>query len=359
MPGHDIVVIGFSAGGIESLCQMVANLPRDLPASLFVVHHFPAQSVSALPSIVNRAGPLRASQPVDGEAILPGRIYIAPPNQHLLIGDGRIRLTLGPRDHGHRPAIDPLFRTAARSYGPRVIGVILSGTLDDGTAGLLAIKEAGGLALVQEPKETAYPGMALSAIEHVSVDAVAPIAELGPLIDRLSREPAPEVTPRVPRHSEIDTAYPEPAYTGTAALREAGPHDQQSPFVCPECGGVLSESEHGGFLHFRCHVGHGYSAESLLAGQSATLEAALWSAVRTLEEKAELARRLAESARGKGLQRSAERFASTATEAEQGSSAIRAVLLKGAVAKTIGEPAEPDEPEEVEDKSRVSGAGGR
>lgn len=199
MPGHDIVVIGFSAGGVDPLCQLVAGLPRDFPASLFVVHHFPPQSVSALPSIVNRAGPLEAAHPVDGEAIRPGRIYVARPDQHLLVRDHHIQLTRGPREHGHRPAVDPLFRTAARSHGSRVIGVLLSGTLDDGTAGLLAVKDAGGLALVQDPAETAYPGMALSAIQHVPVDAVAPIARLGPLVDRLSREPAPGINGPVPQ----------------------------------------------------------------------------------------------------------------------------------------------------------------
>ena len=356
MPGHDIVVIGFSAGGIDPLCQLVADLPRDFPASLLVVHHFPPQSVSALPRIVNRAGPLRASHPVNGEAIAPGRIYIARPDQHLLLRDGHIRLTRGPREHGHRPAVDPLFRSAARSHGSRVIGVILSGTLDDGTAGLLAIKDAGGLALVQDPDETAYPGMALSAIQHVPVDTVAPVAQLGSIIDRLSREPASEIRRPTPRGFDTDPADPEPALAGTTALRENGPPGQPSPFVCPECGGALWESERGGFLHFRCHVGHGYSAESLLADQSDTLEAALWTAVRSLEEKADLARRLAERTRHKGLHRSAERFVSTAREAELGSSIIRTALLKDPVPRALATPAEPVEPEQT---TRLSRAGRR
>ncbi len=353
MPGHDIVVIGFSAGGIEPLCQLVAHLPRDFPASLLVVHHFPPQGVSALPRIVNRAGPLRASHPVDGEAIAPGRIYIARPDQHLLIRDGHIRLTRGPREHGHRPAVDPLFRTAARSHGSRVIGVILSGTMDDGTAGLLAIKDAGGLALVQDPDETAYPGMALSAIQHVSVDTVAPVVQLGSIIDRLSREPASEIRRPIPRESDPDPADPEPALAGTAALRENGPPGQPSPFVCPECGGALWESERGGFLHFRCRVGHGYSAESLLADQSDTLEAALWTAVRSLEEQADLARRLAERTRHKGLHRSAERFVSTAREAELGSSIIRTALLKHPVPHPRAAPTAPVQPEETTRPSRA------
>lgn len=186
------MVVGFSAGGMGPLMQLVADLPPDFPASIFVVHHFPAQSVSALPNILNRTGPLPASQPADGERIRPGRIYAACPDRHLLVRDGRIRLSSGPREHGHRPAIDPLFRSAARSYGPRVVGVMLSGTLHDGTTGLIAIKGAGGIAVVQDPEHAAYPGMPASAIQHVPVDHVVPPSGLAALLDRLVREPAPE-----------------------------------------------------------------------------------------------------------------------------------------------------------------------
>jgi two-component system chemotaxis response regulator CheB len=192
MSGHDIVVVGFSAGGIDPLLQMVADLPRDFPASMFVVHHFPARSISALPSIVSRATVLPVVQVADGEQIAPGHIYIGRPDRHLLLERARARLTRGPREHGHRPAVDPLFRTAARMFGPRAIGVVLSGTLDDGTAGLHAIKSAGGLAVVQDPEHSAYPGMPASAIQHVEVDHIARPEELGRLVNRLAREPAPE-----------------------------------------------------------------------------------------------------------------------------------------------------------------------
>jgi two-component system chemotaxis response regulator CheB len=340
MPTHDIVVIGFSAGGIDPLQRLVADLPSDFPASIFVVHHFPAMSISALPSILTRAGSLPAVQPVDGDEIVPGRIYVARPDHHLLVGNNRVRLTRGPREHGHRPAIDPLFRTAARCFGPRVIGVILSGTLDDGTAGLLAVKRAGGLAVVQSPEESAYPGMSLSALRNVPVDYVARATEMGALLERLVRLPAPEVAGAISPADQTDPADPEPAVDGTAALRTGHPPGHPSAIVCPECGGVLWETENGGVLHYRCHVGHAYSAETLLAGQNDALESALWRAVRALEEKAELSHRLANRSRDRGMHRASAQFASAAQSAEQGSDMIRESLLKGPTRDAIATPTE-------------------
>src|SRR5713226_145828 len=166
MPGHDIMVIGCSAGGVEALAALAAGLPADLPASLFVVLHFPAHSMSVLPGILSRRGPLPAAHVQDNEPIRPGCIYVAPPNHHLLVKRGHVQLVRGPRENGHRPAIDPLFRSAALAYGPRVVGVILSGTLDDGSDGLLVVTKRGGIAVVQDPKDALYPGMPRSAIEN-------------------------------------------------------------------------------------------------------------------------------------------------------------------------------------------------
>jgi two-component system chemotaxis response regulator CheB len=342
MAGHNIVVVGFSAGGIEPLVQMASGLPRDLPASLFVVHHFPAQSVSVLPAILNRSGPLKAAAAENEEPIVSGRIYVAPPDHHLLIRNGTVRLTGGPREHGHRPAVDPLFRSAARSHGSRVIGVLLSGSLDDGTAGLHAIKAAGGLAMVQDPASCAYPGMPESAIEFVAVDHVVTPEELSTTLVRLVNQEAPAPAGRVPAAEEIDPAEPEPAVAGTAALRQGRPVGRPSTFSCPDCGGVLWESEQGELLHFRCHVGHAFSEESLLAKQSDELEGALWTALRALEEKADLARRLADRVRRRGgALRSVQRLEATASDAEHGSNLIRASLLEGPVRETIQTPAEP------------------
>jgi two-component system chemotaxis response regulator CheB len=344
MQGHDIVVIGFSAGGIEPLLQLVADLPSDLPAAVFVVHHFPAHSVSALPNILARAADLPVRTARDREPVATGRIYAGRPDRHLLLMPGVVRLTRGPREHGNRPALDPLFRSAARSYGSRVIGVILSGTLDDGTLGLHAIKSAGGLAVIQDPAQAAYPGMPTSAIEHVEVDYVLPAGELGGLISRLVREPAlPRPTPALD-DEEPDPNQPEPAVVGTAALRKSTLPGVPSTLTCPECGGLLFEEEEAELLHFRCHVGHAFSEETLRAVQARALEGALWAAVRALEEKADLGRRLAERAQARGWKGSAARFEQVARDAEDGSSMIRDTLLNGPVRQALETPAD-EEPE--------------
>jgi two-component system, chemotaxis family, protein-glutamate methylesterase/glutaminase len=350
MPVRDIVVVGFSAGGIEPLLRLVEALPADFPGAVFVVHHFPPQSVSALPNILHRRTALDVVQAVDGDAIVPGRIYVARPDQHLVLTGGRVRCTNGPREQGHRPAIDPLFRSAARTFGPRVVGVILSGTLDDGTVGLIEIKARGGLALVQEPEEAAYPGMVMSALRNVAVDHVAPARELAAILDRVARLEAPErdlLSPDSHGDSAANTGkVPEPVTAGTAALRNPAALGRPSPMVCPECGGVLFEREQDDFLHFRCHVGHAFSEEALFASQSRAVEGALWSAVRALEEKAELSRRLAEQAGHRGLRRTVTQFEGTAREAEQGSNAIRQTLLKTPAREPVDAEARDAEPQD-------------
>jgi two-component system, chemotaxis family, protein-glutamate methylesterase/glutaminase len=191
MARRDIVVIGGSAGAIESVSEIVRGLPPDFPAAVFVVVHFPGSVTSALPRILNRAGTLPAAHPDNEGPIQPGRIYVAPPDCHLFIEDDKIRLTRGPKENGHRPAIDPLFRSAAHHYGPRVIGLLLSGNLSDGTAGLLSIKQHGGIAIVQDPETALYAGMPRSAIERVPVDHVIPVREMARLLVQLTAETAP------------------------------------------------------------------------------------------------------------------------------------------------------------------------
>lgn len=186
---HDIIAIGASAGGVEALTKLVRGLPKDLPAAVFVVVHIPASGTSLLPQILSAQGTLPAVQAVDGQAVEPGRIYLAPPDHHLLLEDSRMRCRRGPRENRTRPAIDPLFRTAAQAYGPRVAGVVLSGTLQDGTAGLSAIKQAGGVAVVQDPQEALFPSMPESALRRVPVDYVLPVPEISPLLARLARPP--------------------------------------------------------------------------------------------------------------------------------------------------------------------------
>jgi two-component system chemotaxis response regulator CheB len=325
MPGPSIIVIGASAGGIDALKHVVHGLPADLPAAVCVVLHVPAHGPSILPKILSRAGRLSAAHPADQEPLRPGRIYVAPPDYHLLVKPGHVRVTRGPRENSHRPAADALFRTAARSYGPKVIGVVLSGVLDDGTAGLLAVKQGGGLAVVQHPADALYPGMPESALNNVEVDHSLPAAELPGLLTRLAAERAAiDDRPGLAgdQAQEADMAELEPGATH-ANHRPGTP----SGFACPECGGTLWELTDGDLLRFRCRVGHAWSPESLLAEQSDGLEAALWSALRALEEQAALARRMAERAGKRGSTSAVEVFERQAREATTHAELIRRVLL--------------------------------
>src|SRR5260370_5335622 len=210
--GHDMRVSGASTGGVDALGRCGANLPADLPVAVFVVLHIPASTPSHLPQILNRAGPLKALHPTDGERIRHGRIYVAPPGKHLLLEHGHIHLTLGPRENHHRPAVDPLFRSAARSYGPRVIGGVLTGALSDGTSGLLAIKRHGGVTIVQDPAEAVAPGMPARAAQYVQVDHCVLPREIAPLLCALAQQPTPHeptfpASPHLahgPRSDDID-----------------------------------------------------------------------------------------------------------------------------------------------------------
>ena len=323
MPDHGIVVVGASAGGVEALADLATSLPDDLPAAVFVVLHLPATGTSALPEILRRHGPLPAAHVRDGEPIQSGRVYVAPPDHHVVLRTGHVHLSRGPRENGHRPAIDPLFRSAAREYGTRVIGVVLSGTLDDGTAGLLAIKSRGGVAVVQDPEDALYTGMPGNALEHVQVDHVASAASMGKLLASLIANLAEP--PPAPALSDMQVevemeGFSLEAFEGTHPGRPSG-------FSCPDCNGVLWQIQDGGLERYRCRVGHAWSPESLLTQQSEALEAALWIALRTLEERAALARRLAEPARRRGYSITATRFEEQAAEAQQAARLLRDLLL--------------------------------
>jgi two-component system chemotaxis response regulator CheB len=332
MPGHDIIVIGASAGGVEALERLARALPADLDAALFIVLHMPPLSKSVLPLILSRAGPLCAVHPQDREPIQSGRIYIAPPDHHLLVRRGHIRLTHGPSENSNRPAVDPLFRSAAQAYGPRVIGVILSGVLDDGTAGLLTVKRRGGLAVVQDPDEALFAGMPQSAIGNVRVDYVAPLAEIPSLLARLSQQIAIEEGDRaMAAEIEEEGVETEIAEFDAGALKGDRRPGMPSVFSCPECHGTLWEIREGELTRFRCRVGHAYSADSLLAEQSEALENALWSAYRALKESAALSRRLTERARERDQYFAIPRFAEQAQDAERRAELIRQVLLRGEI----------------------------
>jgi two-component system chemotaxis response regulator CheB len=323
---RDIIAIGASAGGVQALCSVIESLPPGLPAAVFVVLHLAPHGRSALPAILSRSGCLPAVHPADGEEIQAGRVYVAPPDRHLTIEEGRVRLSRNASENGHRPALDVLFRSAARTYGPRVVGVVLTGNLDDGTAGLAAIKRRGGATVVQDPQDADYPSMPESAIHNVRVDHVVPLGEIGALLDRLAREPRPALPEGYACPIEEE---PEAMGTTDRDLGEANRHGSPSGFTCPECGGTLYEKPGEGLAHFRCRTGHAYSPESLLATQSDNLEAALWAALRALEENAALARRMEKRARELGNGRTGERHARRALDAEGHAGLLRTILTQG------------------------------
>jgi two-component system chemotaxis response regulator CheB len=321
MDRQDVVVIGGSAGGVEALMQICAGLPADLPASLFVVQHISPTSKSVLPDLLSKAGPLPARHPVDGEPIQSGRIVVAPPDFHLLLKDGCVLLRRGPQENRTRPAIDPLFRSAAVAYGPRVIGVVLTGLLDDGTAGLQAIKRCGGTCVVQDPDDAQWPDMPRRALERDNVDHVATLAEMPALLDRLCREAAGPILP-VPRSLEIE---------GRIAAQELGPTDlptlgEPSALSCPVCGGVLNEVLEDGTARFRCQTGHAFTSEGLVVAQGEGLERALESAARTHRDRLTLCRRMEEQARARAQPHSAARWHTAAEEAGSAAAAITAAI---------------------------------
>lgn len=328
MPGHDLIVLGASAGGVEALVELISQLPADLPAALAVVVHIPATNVSMLPHIFKRAGCLPAENPRDGEEIRHGRIYVAPPDRHLLIQNGVMRLGQGPRENGHRPAVDPLFRSAARAYGPRVVGAVLSGGLDDGTAGLLAIKREGGITIAQDPAEAIAPSMPRSAIENRAATHVLPVSDIAPLLVTLAHEPAPE-RGESPMAHEMDEET-RIANFDFNALKTTAEKAPPSVFACPECGGTRFELYNGDLVRYRCRVGHAYSPDSLAAEQARSIDEALWTAFRALEERAGLGRRLADKMRERGFPGIAKRHDAQARDAEKHAQTIRQVLMQGA-----------------------------
>lgn len=324
MPGHDIIVVGASAGGVEALMKLVRELPGNLPASLFMVLHIPAESKDLLPVLLNRSGSLPASHPVDGEKFERGHIYIAPPDHHLLLEEGHMRIVRGPKENRHRPAIDPLFRSAAQAYGPRVTGIILTGSLDDGTAGLLAVKRQGGIAIVQDPREALYPSMPQSALEHVSVDYCLPLIDIAAQIRHLVGEQVTqEELPQVPAGMEEEVKIAAMETNPTNYHEQVG---KPSAFSCPECGGVLWEIQDGEIVRFRCRTGHAFSSESVLAEQSEALERALWVALKILDEKVDLSRNLARRAQEQGRGWLAQSFEARVEEGEHHAALLRSIL---------------------------------
>lgn len=306
---RDVVVVGASAGGVEALRRLVAALPAELPAAVCVVLHMAAGTPSALAGILDRAGPLSCRPAIDGDALAHGQILVAPPDRHLVVERDHVRITVGPRENNHRPSVDVLFRSAAESARDRVVGVVLSGTRDDGAAGLALIKAHGGLALVQDPRDALHPGMPSSAIAHVAVDAALSCEELALAIGAAAWGG-------------------EPPTSGAHAALPVGGHDLT--IVCPECGGVLTETVEAGVPRWECHVGHLYSPDSLSLAQSREVERALWTAMRMLRDRAALLRRLADQAQTREHRHSERAFRDRAAQADGQAESVLRVLRDSA-----------------------------
>lgn len=280
-----IVVVGASAGGVDALLKLVAALPTDLPAAVFIVLHVGSHR-SELPWLLNRLNMMPAAHPKNGDPIKPGHIYVAPPDHHMVLQRGRISLTKGPRENWARPAIDPLFRSAADVYGRDVIGVILTGALNDGTAGLYQVAQAGGKTIVQDPADAINPSMPQSALAHVDVDHCLPMAEIVPLLIRLVDERSHK--PALPANMTKDAAQKDEEMAAEFT------HNTPVAVTCPDCGGALRRRELGSLTQFACHIGHIYTAEVMMAAQFLTLERFIESAMRSLGERAELCRQMAD-----------------------------------------------------------------
>jgi two-component system chemotaxis response regulator CheB len=283
---RDIIVIGGSAGAIEAISEILATLPKETPAAIFIVVHVGAESPNYLVNIFEKCTPLPVQYAADRDPIELGHVYVAPNDRHLLVKRGEMRVILGPKENSFRPAIDPLFRTAASTYHGRVIGVVVSGSLDDGTHGLSQIKRAGGVTIVQSPEEALQKGMPESAIERVGVHFIKPADEIGLLLAELVRGNGEVGTPLGEDQTDV--------IEGRVSAFEVNGLPAPSPFICPECKGALWEVKEGAVVKYRCHVGHGFSTDTLLSRQAIEIEQALWSAVRAFDERAELQRRTAE-----------------------------------------------------------------
>ncbi len=327
MANRDLIVIGASAGGIEALQRLCAALPKNLNAAVLVVLHTSPNSGGMLPRVLSHAGPLPALHPVDGEPIEKGRIYVAPPDLHMLVQDGHLATVRGPRENHHRPAIDPTFRSAAVTYGKRVIGVILTGLLDDGTSGLMVVHAHGGEAVVQDPSTATFPPMPESALERVPDAHVVGLDQLSGLLVDLVSEDIKIKNPRPSAANDRAISETRFAELDMSEIEKEIRAGEPSQFACPECGGVLWEIDQEGLLRYRCRVGHAYTAQHLHAEQRQAIEAALWSALRALEESASLYRRMASRPGLSSFPQTQRTFEERAENAELNARTLREFLV--------------------------------
>ena len=342
---RDLVVIGGSAGALKVLERTLGGLPADFPAGVMVVMHQAEGQPGRLAEILGRCGPLAAKHAEDGEAIELGRVYVAPPDVHLLVERGRLRLSRGPKENRFRPAIDPLFRTAARSYGPQVVAVLLSGLLDDGTLGMMRVKHFGGVTIAQDPADADAGDMPASAIRNVNCDYILKSSEIAGVLIRLVQESSSArsrgatMSERpMPESSNVARDADDSAERGDNALATGSLGACSSGLTCPSCGGALWERNEQGLLYYRCHVGHAYTADSMAAEHDSHLESTLWAAARMFQESASLHRRMERKARETGQSDMARRYHERAEEHDARTEAVRKLLL-GEGGGSSGEPA--------------------
>lgn len=308
MAKRDIVVVGASAGGVKALTEFVRSIPEDFAGSIFVVLHIPPSSPSNLPAILTRAGALKAVHPKDGERIKPGRIYVAPPDHHMLLEEKSVLVKKGPEENRFRPSIDALFRSAAYVYGPRAIGVVLSGLLNDGTSGLWSIKRLGGIAIIQEPKDADYPSMPVNVISYVAVDYTMPAIQMGALLGKLTLETRfkkVKLSKKDMQLLDMEVTISKQDNAFEMGIMNMG---ELTPFTCPECHGVLVRLQEGKFIRFRCHTGHAYTASALLADVTKKVEEILWQGMRGLEETTLLLKQIGKHFKKQGLKAAADIF---------------------------------------------------
>lgn len=318
------MVVGASAGGLKALRNLVAYLPPDLAATVLVTTHLSPAGPSRLAATLTKAGPLPAVEAADGMPLDRGLIVTAVPDRHLVVGEhDRLRLIRGPRENRVRPAVDTLFRSAARWCGPRVIGVVLSGSLDDGAAGLATIAECGGAALVQQPQEATFDGMPLAALAAVPSAEAFPVSQLARRITELAGRPV----------RSIATEPPEGLIWETDMIRDgsskSSPGGRPAGLGCPECGGGMTSVANGRAVHYVCHVGHSFSPETYLAARDENIESAAWTVVSAMQEKASVREDLADLAARSGDADGQGRHGAAAQRIRNAAQLIREQLLTG------------------------------
>ncbi len=296
MEKTNIIVIGASTGGFAAITRLVSGLPADLEAAIFIVCHISPDAEGLLPQVLNRVRTIHAANAIDKEPVVMNRIYVAPPDNHMTLENGLVRIARGPKENRFRPAVDPLFRSAAHFYGSRVIGVILSGALGDGAAGMWTIKDRGGITVVQDPADAEAPSMPETALAAVKIDHCLPLSAMAPLLVKLAGEPAADNKKQVEQEENKKTSLELRIATLQQTVADGIPHlGQLTSYACPECHGVLSVIKEGDIVRYRCHTGHAYSIDSLLLSITENIEETLWGAVRGVEESIILLNNLGDS----------------------------------------------------------------